>query len=357
MLLCIIVPVYNVELYLANCLDSLVNQDISSEDYEIIVVNDGATDSSPDIANSYQERYEQISVYHQKNQGLSAARNRGMGLAKGKYVYFIDSDDYLAYNTLGYALRLLETHDLDVLCLGVKHTKVLDIHLSDNYEVIDNEKILVTDGISYISQNHYLNNVWWYLIKRKYLETSGLTFPVGRYFEDCTFTATILSKSQRIAGSSLDFYRYVIRPESIMTKRTREHTLKQIADHEINIYEFQPLLEEIGNLSHPEAETCRSRLSARQHSFVFFMLILCIRSKLSRQEVSPILDRLQKVGAYPINEYFIRDFNNLAYRNLRFIMNRRNMLYMALRYLHSIHKVTPNIYSGVDKVVRMVSRI
>lgn len=354
--LSIIVPTYNVEKYLANCLDSLVNQDLSPKSYEIIIVNDGSTDSSPQIALTYEQKYPQISVHNQENQGLSAARNQGLKLAKGKVVYFIDSDDYIAKNTLGYALNLMEKYDLEVLGLGVQHTKELDVHLADNYEVIDNEKITVTDGITYLAENPYLNNVWWYLVRRDYLLNTGLTFPVGRYFEDCVFTATLLSYSNKIAKSSLDFYRYVIRPDSIMTKRTKEHALKQIADHEKNIYEFKPLLDRVEKLSHKHSEACLDRLKAMQHSFVFFMLLLCYRCQLSREYVSPIIERLSSFGAYPINRQFINEFNNLAYAQMRFIMNRKFLLYKTLKYLVVLHRSTPNVHWKVDNFVRVLAQ-
>ncbi|MGB5317251.1 MAG: glycosyltransferase [Robiginitalea sp.] len=354
--LSIIVPTYNVEKYLANCLDSLINQDLSPESYEIIVVNDGSTDASPEIAMVYEENHAQVRVFHQENQGLSAARNKGMKLAQGKVIYFVDSDDYIAQNTLSYALNLMKRNDLQILGLEIMRTEELDIYKASNYEVIGKEEIKVTDGITYLAENPYLNNVWWYLVRRDYLLNTGLTFPVGRYFEDCIFTATLLTQSSRIAKSSLDFYRYVIRPDSIMTKRTKEHALKQIADHEKNIYEFKPLLDRVEKLSHKHSEACLDRLKAMQHSFVFFMLLLCYRCQLSREYVSPIIERLSSFGAYPINRQFINEFNNLAYSQMRFIMNRKFLLYKTLKYLVVLHRSTPNVHWKADNFVKVLAQ-
>ena len=107
-LLTIIVPTYNVEEFIANCLDSLLDQDISTNDYEILVVNDGATDNSARIAGTYADKHEHIRLINQANMGLSEARNTGLRQAKGKYIYFLDSDDYIAKNTFGLILSLLE---------------------------------------------------------------------------------------------------------------------------------------------------------------------------------------------------------------------------------------------------------
>lgn len=337
-------PTYNVERYLSNCLDSLVNQDISADIYEIIVVNDGSTDLSGQIACAYETQYSQIRVFQQENQGLSAARNQGLKLAKGKVVYFIDSDDYISQNTLGYALRIMNEYKLDILTLGSMNTTDLHYYKASNYEVINHEEIRITDGITFIAENGYKNNVWWYLIKKDYLLKTGLTFPVGRYFEDCIFTASLLSSSKRIAKSSLDFYRYVIRPDSIMTKRTKEHALKKISDHEKNIYDFKPLLDRVEASGHKDAEACLARLKGMQHSFVFFLLLLCYRNRMSRQEVAPIIERLSSFGAYPVNREFKKEFNNLVFSQMRFIMNRKFLLYNSLKYLVFFHRSAPNVH-------------
>ena len=90
----VIVPVYNVEKYLEQCLDSIVHQTL--KEIEIIVVNDGSTDSSPEIIREYELKYPQVKVIHQKNKGLSGARNSGLKLARGEYIGYVDSDDWIA---------------------------------------------------------------------------------------------------------------------------------------------------------------------------------------------------------------------------------------------------------------------
>ena len=96
MKLSIIVPIYNVALYLRKCVDSLLAQDIT--DYEIILVDDGSPDECPQTCNEYAEKYDNIKVVHQENAGLSAARNSGIAVAQGDYILFVDSDDYLQPN-------------------------------------------------------------------------------------------------------------------------------------------------------------------------------------------------------------------------------------------------------------------
>ena len=105
MFLSIIIPVYNVEKYLAECLDSCLNQDIPAEEYEIICVNDGSPDGCAGILEEYQKKHSNIRVFYQENAGLSAARNTGIAAARGDYLWFVDSDDFIQENVLG---RLVE---------------------------------------------------------------------------------------------------------------------------------------------------------------------------------------------------------------------------------------------------------
>ena len=112
-LISVIVPAYNVEDYLGECLDSIINQTFT--DIEIICVNDGSVDSTLDIFNDYASRDERINVISQENKGLSGARNTGLKHAKGKYIYFMDSDDYLEVNALERMYSAAEEKSADIV--------------------------------------------------------------------------------------------------------------------------------------------------------------------------------------------------------------------------------------------------
>jgi glycosyltransferase involved in cell wall biosynthesis len=329
-----------------------VNQDLKSEDYEIIVVNDGSTDSSPEIALRFQKKHDHVKVIQQENQGLSAARNRGIEEAIGKYIYFIDSDDYIAHHTLPYALAQMEKNDLDILGFNVMNTPKLDESQSRNFEITNSEELKVSDGITYIAEHYFLNNVWWYITRREFLLETGLVFPVGRYVEDAIFTSSLIAKSKRIAKSSLDFYRYVVRPNSIMSKRSKEHNLKMIRDYELNVYDFAPHIDALRGLNHPDLIPCLNRLEARQHSFVFFMLVKCIKYQLTTEDIKPILSRLKEFGAYPINKAFKNDYNNITYNGMQLVMNRQGLFLATLNFLTFTHKIFPNIYGAFDRITR-----
>ncbi len=113
-----IVPVYNAERYLPECLDSLLNQGIPHSEYEIICVNDGSKDGSLEVLRSYQSRYPNITVIDKENGGVAAARNDGLAAARGEYIWFVDSDDFLKEHVLARLLPMAKDGCCDRVVIG-----------------------------------------------------------------------------------------------------------------------------------------------------------------------------------------------------------------------------------------------
>lgn len=118
--LSIVIPVYNLEGYISETLDSCLEQNIPRSDYEIICINDGSVDNSADVIGGYAEKYPNIRLFTQKNAGVSAARNLGISLAEGRYIWFVDGDDIIASNCLSEILSMLEKGDVDILKFGMQ---------------------------------------------------------------------------------------------------------------------------------------------------------------------------------------------------------------------------------------------
>lgn len=331
MLLSIIVPTYNVEQFIANCLDSLLDQDISMEDYEILVINDGATDRSAEIAATYADKHDNVLLINQENKGLSGARNTGIPQARGKYTYFIDSDDYIAKNTLGTILKGLEDNQLDFLGVGVLETGRLDLNVSKNLEELRAYKLQVSDGITFVARNNYMNNAWWYFINTEFLRNTQLLFPEGRLVEDANFTAKLLVAAERVAYLPLDFYRYYMRPNSIMRKTNIDHVRRLLGDYERNVFEFHSQLNELRTKHHTQLEPCLERIEARQQSFAFFQLIKSFRYGLSITEVDATIERFREIEVYPIEKFLGKDYNKIAYKMLLPIINNKGLFLFLLR--------------------------
>lgn len=237
MRLSIIVPVYNVADYLAKCLDSLLAQNLPQNEYEIIVVNDGSTDNSGEIAQQYADKYANITLINQSNQGLSGARNTGIKHANGEYIQFVDSDDYLEENVLGGLMKQVEDDDLDVL--RFKYQNVRINNESKEYEIFqpyksspylyDDYSSFVIDGVSFL--NERLGTACYavmFIIRKTILD--NCVFKQGIYFEDTEWTPRMILKSQRIASSDTIVYNYLMREGSITKAINRDKQRKIVED-------------------------------------------------------------------------------------------------------------------------------
>lgn len=227
-----IVPVYNVAQYVCMCVASLLSQDLPLEQYEIILVDDGSTDSCPKICDEYERMYDNIRVIHQKNAGLSAARNTGIAAAKGEYICFVDSDDYWQHNVLADLIAQMERDNLDVLRFKYQN-------VNENYEVfnpykrdyrLDNDYSEVpTDGVSFL--NSRMNTQCYavmFIIKRDLLE--GCLFTEGIFFEDTDWTPRMLARANRVASTATIVYNYLVRIGSISRAVSREKQQKVLDD-------------------------------------------------------------------------------------------------------------------------------
>lgn len=201
-ILSIVVPAYNVERELEKCIESCLKQDIPQESYEIIIVNDGATDNTLQVATDIAAKYECVSVVNQKNMGLSGARNTGLKYAKGKYVWFIDSDDYIKPNVLGNMIKQADDNNLDCLFFRLQRVFDDDCFRSevDDYECVQPNvtRNVILSGRDAILQGYNPSSVCAILFNVEFLRKHRLQFMLGIYHEDAEFTYRMISKAQRI---------------------------------------------------------------------------------------------------------------------------------------------------------------
>lgn len=223
-LISIIIPVYNTASYLRQCLDSVLI-DNALDMMQVICVNDGSTDNSLEILNNYTTSYPNICVLNQSNAGLSAARNKGLRNAVGKYVYFLDSDDYLFPNVLQSMLSFMERNALQIGCFNV---------LKDGNELYypqtTNISIPVTGEMfaaSFRKQNHfsYVAPLWMYLYEREFLLTNRMLNKEGILHEDEDFTPRVLSVTRRIALLNIPIQYHRVKREGAITANVSDKHL------------------------------------------------------------------------------------------------------------------------------------
>ena len=219
----IIVPIYNVEGYLKKCLDSILNQ--TFVDYEIILVNDGSTDQSLSIIKEYMNKYPDVKLINQENKGLSEARNSGLKVAKGNYVLFVDSDDFIDKDLL------LNLNDNIVNNPDLVRYQVRTI--SDKETDYNEEEFESLDGhgaFKKITNFHFVENAWAYLYKRSFLIDNGFLFKPNMYHEDFGLIPLVIVKAKKVNSISYVGYNYVVRENSIMNDTNYLKTRKKAFD-------------------------------------------------------------------------------------------------------------------------------
>ena len=222
-LVSVVVPAYNVERYLSRCLNSLAAQTLSA--IEIIVVDDGSTDSTPSIADRYVAQNARIKVVHRQNGGLSAARNSGMENATGKYIGFVDGDDYVDPVMFSKLSAVLEG-DADAE-LAVCGAKVEFSYAASEKDVAYAQKYFDLPGeggfdLTLSLVHDITSSVCTKLYRRKFLEENRIRFPEGMENEDEVFFFFTMGKAQRIQIVDKPFYHYVRNDCGIMARQAEE---------------------------------------------------------------------------------------------------------------------------------------
>ena len=327
--LSVIVPICNVEKYLRKCVDSLLAQDIQSSVYEIILVDDGSPDTCPQICDAYARKSQEsrdksqelplIRVIHQPNAGLSAARNSGIEIAQGKYIMFVDSDDYIEPNVLKGLMEQVERDNLDVLRYRLQYVnpqyEVYNPYKSDPFK--DNDySDEVTDGVTFLNTRMSTAcYAWVFIIKRDLIycdqasaisnqtlenntpnikhQTSNILFTEKIYFEDTDWTPRMLVKAQRVASTSTIVYNYLQREGSITKAVNRSKQQKVLDDKMRLIGEMQRQSNEL-----QDKELCNAWFSRMIADTV--ISIIGILSVDFYSERKGYLEQLNAMNIYPL---------------------------------------------------------
>lgn len=197
-LLSLVVPVYNVAPYLPRCLESLAALTPAAD--EIIVVDDGSTDDCPRILAEFAQRLPRMRVIRQDNGGLSAARNTGLSAARGKYLAFVDSDDFVASDAYAEALRLADEEQLDMVLFNANyHFEGREADYAIYREVPGTEIIAGAEWLRQrLAAGRLLHMVWMHLYRRDFIEAHGFRFVPGLIHEDVIWTTQALLAARRV---------------------------------------------------------------------------------------------------------------------------------------------------------------
>ncbi len=347
-----IVPVYNVAPYLRKCVDSLIVQDY--DDYEIILVDDGSTDESGAICDEYaasslsaagtspfsdaDHSIIPIRVIHQSNAGLSAARNAGIKCAEGKYLCFVDSDDYWQPNVLGGLMEQVERENLDVLRYDYQNVRMKD----EGYEVFqpykhphqpDSQNTIV-DGESYLNTRMgYACYAWQFILRRDliytvhhtpYTENNAL-FSKGLHFEDVDWLPRMMLRAKRVNSTQTIVYNYFWREGSItLTQGNKEKIRKNVEDQMYIIEQYKDYLEH-----HPLCTWLKNMQSNMAAG------VLTTVAQSFYQERKEYISRLKALNVFPLS---LADQGKSYVRKARLINLSPRTVMLLLYYKNLIRK-------------------
>lgn len=237
MKLSIIIPAYNVAPYLRKCLDSCLEQNIEKEEYEIIVVNDGSTDNSLDIIKDYVLNHQNVKLINKPNGGLSSARNAGLKMATGKYIWFVDSDDWIAEIIPTLLNKIKGKNVPDVFCFD---TNIVDDN--GNFKTSIKRKLfpdVVNDGLSvFASMVFPYSAVQFYIWKRNFLIKNKLLFKEGALYDDWQFILRAFSLMDGCIYLGFPAYYYRVRQNTISTSAKTFRNVHDCIETACDYYDF-----------------------------------------------------------------------------------------------------------------------
>ena len=273
----VIVAIYNIEAYLEKCIDSIVNQSYSK--LEIILVNDGSTDSSGAICQSYAEKDSRIKVTNKPNGGLSSARNTGLDCASGDYIAFVDGDDFLDQDMYEQMLKKLDEHQADIVecsyreiyedCVKETTAGLGDVLICNNYEALTWQ----------LKWKYFLSVAWNKIYVRELWK--DIRFPIGKYHEDEFITYQVFYKAKKLVFYDIVKYNYIkYRNSSITAGFTKK-----------NIDKLEALQEKERFFIENKASTeFLEQLKAAQYWVLFDTIVKAeknkVRDKRINQEIS-----------------------------------------------------------------------
>ncbi len=332
---------YNASAYIGNCLDSLIHQDLSKDDYEIIVMDDGSTDDSVNIVERYILENSNIILFKEENAGAYPTRNKLLKLAKGDYIYNLDADDYIAHNSIGILIEIVLKNNLDILAFETIATNKLNINYNDTN--INHKELKVTNGYDFLCNNrNFRFEIWWYFVRRKFLLTHKLKFEFGKYLVDVLFTTSVFIKAERVIKLSNVIHRYVEAPESIMNSSDVEHLKSLVYEYVSVISRFQSLIDsQSDNIYFDEINRMRyiNNLKYKMSVVLYFMFYKLIKSNLSIKKINSILNKFKKINVYPITSFLGEEYYKKKFVITAFIFNNKFLFFSVLYPIRLLSKL------------------
>ena len=294
MKLSVIIPVYNVERYLEQCVESLYYQELNEDTFEILLIDDGSKDSSLEVANQLAQQYTNIRVFHQENQGQAAARNKGIDEARGEYLMFVDSDDYLQSDQLVNLLDILYRESLDAIIYNLQiEQKNGDISI---HKIPDVEYGKVFSGEEVALRYFVFGSMCRGIFSRKVFEKNNLRFRYGFTHEDSELCFRLYPRLGKVmfVDKAIYFYRY----NATSTDRAKD--IKKLQRNiESDAILVSKLMGDINSDIYSPAIQKRYREIANSNMIGFFFRVRSAKI-WNKEDFKKKIEWLRDIGVYPI---------------------------------------------------------
>lgn len=225
---------FNTARYMPRCMETLLEQDIPQSEYEIILVDDCSPDNSLEMAREYATQYKNVRVCtHVKNKGLAAARNTGIDAAKGKYLCFVDPDDYIEKNSLAALLNQMDDEQLDMLRFNYQkvdeeYRNVPDSEIEAKFDY--SPKIMT--GTEFLAHRLGVGcYVWAYIYRLEFIKSTGIRFFEGCFFDDTPWLPRVLQKAQRVNVNPVRHQYYLQRTGSMVHSHNKQAVMRKVDMH------------------------------------------------------------------------------------------------------------------------------
>ena len=302
--LSIIIPMYNAEKYIEECLDSILNSNLSKDLFELVIVNDGSKDKSPEIAQDYASKYSNVTYLTQENQGQSTARNYGIKTCIGEYVWCVDADDKLISEQLPKIIDALDEYEnLDILAVQLQNVteegQYLDVECSQ--PTLEHNKVL--SGVEAILSGYNPSSICALITKKQLFIDNNIFFVKGITHQDVELTYRLMPCAMKVVFSDIIPYLYIYHPNSTSKSMVPEKKIKYIKDDIYIINSFRRLALSFKDIN-PQLY---SVIFNRSQNVLFGLVYSLYKNKKEWGKLginSVIIDELKKEQLYPMKGEF-----------------------------------------------------
>ena len=322
--LSIIIPMYNAEKYIGICLDSILDSNLLKEEYEIVIVNDGSQDKSPEIAQDYASRYSNVTYLTQENQGQSTARNYGIKTCQGEYIWCVDADDKVISEQLPKIIEALDEYkNLDILAIQLQNVteegQYLDVECSQ--PTLEHNKVL--SGVEAVLSGYNPSSICALITKKQLFIDNNIFFVKGITHQDVELTYRLMPCATNVVFSDITPYLYIYHPNSTSKSMVPEKKIKYIKDDIYIINSFRRLALSFKDIN-PQLY---SVIFNRSQNVLFGLVYSLYKNKKEWGKLginSVIIEELKKNQLYPIKGEFDSIKKNISARmflNFEFMIN------------------------------------